>query len=78
MNKVNPINAKCRLFCLRDMFFKYTDVNNYVSMKTLQKYLISSGYSVHKITIKDDIEALIMSSMDIEYIHNKGYHLIRL
>lgn len=69
------MNAKCRLFCLRDVFIKYTDVNNYVSIKTIQKYLNSCGYSAHKVTIKDDIEALIISGMDIEYIHNKGYHL---
>lgn len=69
------MNAKCRLFCLRDMFIKYTDLNNYVSIETIQKYLNSCGYSVHRITIKDDIEALILSGMDIEYVHNKGYHL---
>lgn len=69
------MNAKCRLFCLRDMFIKYTDVNNYVSTENIQKYLNSCGYSAHKITIKDDIEALILSGMDIEYTHNKGYHL---
>lgn len=69
------MNAKCRLFCLRDMFIKYTDANNYVLIETIQNYLNSCGYSAHKVTIKDDIEALIISGMDIEYVHNKGYHL---
>ena len=69
------MNAKLRLLCLREMFIRYTDINNYISMETIQKYLNSCGYSAHKITIKDDIEALILSGMDIEYVHNKGYHL---
>ena len=69
------MNAKCRLLCLREMFIKYTDQNNYVSMERIQNYLNSCGYTVHKITIKDDIDALISSGMEIEYIHNKGYHL---
>lgn len=69
------MNAKCRLLCLREMFIKYTDQNNYVSMKKIRNYLSSFGYLAHKITIKDDIDALISSGMEIEYIHNKGYHL---
>lgn len=69
------MNAKCRLLCLREMFIKYTDQNNYVSMKKIRNYLSSCGYLAHKITIKDDIDALISSGMEIEYIHNKGYHL---
>lgn len=54
------MNAKCRLLCLREMFIKYTDSNNYVSMDTIQKYLKSCGYLAHKVTIKDDIQALIL------------------
>ena len=69
------MNAKCRLPCLREMFIKYTDQNNYVSMERIQNYLTSCGYPAHKVTIKDDIDALISSGMEIEYIHNKGYHL---
>lgn len=69
------MNAKCRLLCLREMFIKYTDQNNYVSMERIQNYLNSCGYPAHKVTIKDDIDALISSGMEIEYIHNKGYHL---
>lgn len=69
------MNAKCRLLCLREMFIKYTDQNNYVSMKKIQNYLNSCGYPAHQVTIKDDIDALISSGMEIEYIHNKGYHL---
>ena len=69
------MNAKCRLLCLREMFIKYTDQNNYVSMERIQNYLTSCGYPAHKVTIKDDIEALILSDMNIEYVHNKGYHL---
>lgn len=69
------MNAKCRLLCLRELFIKYTDINHYVSMDTIQKYLRSCGYPAHKVTIKDDIEALILSDMNIEYVHNKGYHL---
>ena len=69
------MNAKCRLLCLREMFIKYTDQNNYVSMKKIQNHLNSCGYPAHKVTIKDDIDALISSGMEIEYIHNKGYHL---
>ena len=69
------MNAKCRLLCLIEMFIKYTDQNNYVSMKKIQNYLNSCGYPAHKVTIKDDIDALISSGMEIEYIHNKGYHL---
>lgn len=30
------MNAKCRLLCLREMFIKYTDQNNYVSMERIQ------------------------------------------
>lgn len=69
------MNAKYRLFCLMIMLIKYYDVNNYVSIEITQKYLNSYCYSSHKVTIKDDIEALMISGMDIEYIHNKGYHL---
>ena len=69
------MNAKCRLLCLREMFIKYTDQNNYVSMERIQNYLNSCGYPAHKVTIKDDIDALISSGIEIEYIHNKGYHL---
>ena len=69
------MNAKCRLLCLREMFIKYTDQNNYISMERIQKYLNSCGYLAHRTTIKDDIDALILSGMDIEYINNKGYHL---
>lgn len=69
------MNAKCRLLCLREMFIKYTDQSNYVSMERIQNYLTSCGYPAHKVTIKDDIDALISSGMEIEYIHNKGYHL---
>lgn len=47
----------------------------YVSMERIQNYLNSCGYPAHKVTIKDDIDALISSGMEIEYIHNKGYHL---
>ena len=44
-------------------------------MERIQNYLNSCGYPAHKVTIKDDIDALISSGMEIEYIHNKGYHL---
>lgn len=64
------MNAKCRLLCLREMFIKYTDQNNYVSMERIQNYLNSCGYPAHKVTIKDGIQALILSDMDIEYVHN--------
>ena len=69
------MNSKCRLLTLKEMFEKYTDSNHYISIEDSQVYLKSCGFTVHKITIKDDIEALIFSGMDIEYIHNKGYHL---
>ena len=62
------MNAKCRLLCLREMFIKYTDQNNYISMERIQNYLTSCGYPAHKVTIKDDIDALISSGMEIEYI----------
>lgn len=62
------MNAKCRLLCLREMFIKYTDQNNYVSIEKIQNYLSSCGYPAHKITIKDDIDALISSGMEIEYM----------
>lgn len=42
-------------------------------MDTIQKYLRSSDYLIHKSTIKDDIKALILSYIEIEYIHNKSY-----
>lgn len=71
------MNSKCRLLTLKEMFEKYTDSNHYISIEIIQKYLNSCGYSAHKVTIKDDIEALMISGMDIEYIHNKGYHLKR-
>lgn len=57
------------------MFEKYTDSNHYISIEDSRVYLKSCGFTVHKITIKDDIEALIINGMDIEYVHNKGYHL---
>lgn len=69
------MNSKCRLLTLKEMFEKYTDSNHYISIQDSQRYLKSCGFIVHTITIKDDIEALIISGMDIEYIHNKGYHL---
>ena len=69
------MNAKCRLLCLREMFIKYTDQNNYVSMKKIQNYLNSYGYPAHQVTIKDDIDALISSGMEIEYIHIKRFNL---
>ena len=69
------MNAKCRLLCLREMFIKYTDQNNYVSMKKIQNYLSSCGYPAHQVTIKDDIDALISSGMEIEYIHIKRFNL---
>lgn len=69
------MNTKCRLLTLKEMFEKYTDSDHYISIEASQVYLKSCGFTVHKITIKDDIEALIFSGMDIEYIHNKGYHL---
>lgn len=50
------------------MFIKYTDQNNYVSMEKIQNYLTSCGYPAHKVTIKDDIDALISSGMEIEYV----------
>lgn len=67
--------SKCRLLMLKEMFEKYTDSDHYISIEDSQVYLKSCGFTVHKITIKDDIEALIFSGMDIEYVHNKGYHL---
>ena len=67
--------SKCRLLTLKEMFEKYTDSNHYISIQDSQKYLKSCGFIVHQITIKDDIEALIIGGMDIEYIRNKGYHL---
>ena len=54
------------------MFIKYTDQNNYVSMKKIQNYLNSYGYPAHQVTIKDDIDALISSGMEIEYITTKA------
>lgn len=69
------MNSKCRLLTLKEMFEKYTDSNHYISIQDSQRYLKSCGFVVHTITIKDDIEALIISGMDIESTHNKGYHL---
>lgn len=69
------MNSKCRLLTLKEMFEKYTDSNHYISIQDSQRYLKSCGFVVHTITIKDDIEALIINGMDIEYTHNKGYHL---
>lgn len=69
------MNAKCRLLCLRELFIKYTDINHYISMERIQNYPNSCGYQAHKVTIKDNIEALILNDMNIEYVHNKGYHL---
>ena len=66
------MNAKCRLLCLREMFIIY--INHYISMKKIQKYLRLCDYLIHKSTIKDDIKALILSDMEIEYIHNKSYN----
>ncbi len=57
------------------MFERYTDSEHYVSMNKIKGYLESCGYATHSVTIKSDIEALIFSVMDIEYVHNKGYQL---
>lgn len=66
--------SKCRLMALKEMF-EYTDSNYFISIQDSKRYLESCGFIVHTITIKDDIESLIINGMDIEYIHNKGYHL---
>lgn len=69
------MNAKCRLLCLREMFIKYTDSKHYVSIHEIKAYLEACGFSVHAVTIKDDIEALMISGMEIAFTYNKGYHL---
>ena len=38
-------------------------------------FLESNGFTVHIQTIRDDIDSLVAFGMDIEYVHNKGYHL---
>lgn len=50
-------------------------IYHYISIDTIQKYLRLCDYLIHKSTIKDDIKALILIYMEIEYIHNKSYDL---
>lgn len=46
-----------------------------MTMPMIITNLANNGFSVEKRAVKEDIEALILSGMDIEYVHNKGYHL---
>ncbi len=69
------MNTKCRILFLREMFIKYTDSEHYYSMPNIAVFLESNGFTAHIQTIRDDIDSLIAFGMDIEYVHNKGYHL---
>ena len=69
------MNAKCRILYLLKMFIRMTDSEHFMSMTTIMTYLSNGGYGVGKRTIKEDMDALTYMGFDIEYIHNKGYHL---
>ena len=57
------------------MFLKLTDSEHYLSMSMIIANLAKNGFSAGKRTIKEDIDVLVHMGYDIEYIHNKGYHL---
>ena len=44
-------------------------------MPEIKKYIRAYGFDVGERAILSDIDALIFYGMDIEYVHNKGYHL---
>lgn len=69
------MNGKYRVLFLKKMFLKLTDSEHYLSMSMIIANLAKNGFSAGKRTIKEDIDALIYMGYDIEYIHNKGYHL---
>lgn len=69
------MNGKCRVLFLKRMFLRLTDIEHYMTMPMIITNLANNGFSVEKRAVKEDIEALILSGMDIEYVHNKGYHL---
>lgn len=69
------MNGKCRVLFLKRMFLRLTDIEHYMTMPMIITNLTNNGFSVEKRAVKEDIEALILSGMDIEYVHNKGYHL---
>ena len=69
------MNAKNRLLITRKLFKSYTDETHYISIRRIKCFFEGIGYTVDRKTILNDIEALSIDGMDIEYIHNKGYHL---
>lgn len=69
------MNGKYRVLFLKKMFLKLTDSEHYLSMSMIIANLAKNGFSAGKRTIKEDIDALVHMGYDIEYIHNKGYHL---
>ena len=69
------MNAKSRLLSARKLFINYTDEMHYISMGEIKQFFKNIGYTVDRKTVLSDIEALVTDGMDIEYVHNKGYHL---
>lgn len=64
-----------RVLFLQNLFRRYTDNEHYLKISAVLSHINANGYGADKRTILSDIDALIESGMDIEYVHNKGYHL---
>ena len=69
------MRANRRVLYMRKIFRKYTDDRNFITMPEIKKYIRAYGFDVGERAILSDIDALIFYGMDIEYVHNKGYHL---
>lgn len=69
------MRANRRVLYMRKIFRKYTDDRNFITMPEIKKYIRAYGFDVGERAILSDIVALIFYGMDIEYVHNKGYHL---
>lgn len=64
-----------RVLFLQNLFKRYTDDEHHLKISAVLSHLYANGYMADKRTVLSDINALIESGMDIEYVHNKGYHL---
>lgn len=69
---------KIRLFNLLEIFIKYSDENNYVSLKDIIEKLENKGFFIERKTIYDDIKSLKKLGYDIEVVKGSimKYHLL--
>lgn len=74
-NRGDKMYTRNRVLFLQNLFGRYTDNEHYLEIFAILSHLNANGYGADKRTVLSDINALIESGMDIEYIHNKGYHL---